>query len=234
MIGIESPNAIMKHGEKELTIIAHTLCNEDCHYCIHKDSELGFRHQYFKPGKLSLLKNVDFSQYKFVTIEGGELGLLSEMELKSIVCSVLMSGFPIQNIVFSTNGLMLEKYGDLFPGSTYVRQIVRGFVDYPEIPNIRNVIVLTQDRFSFADFVLSQNPDHAFYIALDLTRAYFNQEYYDNCVAMFGKHKNAFYDLEMPIDSSIAFQSLKHFNMLHNLHRRYHEEMIYVDVINLS
>lgn len=124
-------------------------CNKSCPYCFIQKKKTTF--------DLSKLDKIDYNNYKFVSILGGEPGLLQQQEIEDLFNH--LSYIPNDKLLVVTNGLFMDKYYDLYPNINYSYHIT-DLTNYKLYPynNISNVIIVTMDNIaSVHDFI--QNND---------------------------------------------------------------------------
>lgn len=150
--------------EKEIEIVLTYKCNWDCSYCC------VLTHEQPKITPEELKEKIDkIIPGYHVTLSGGEVGLLSKIEILEIMLAVKDKG--AESISLNTNGLFLKNYPELIKEFQTVLYHVSAeldindiILDLKEYSNIEYMILVTDDTIDKVAPFLKKYPDIIFNI----------------------------------------------------------------------
>jgi len=150
--------------EKEIEIVLTYKCNWDCSYCCvltHKQPKIN-------PSELKEKIDKIIPGYH-VTLSGGEVGLLSKIEILEIMAAIKDKGAA--SISLNTNGLFLKNYPELIKEFQTVLYHVSAELDIndtvlelKEYHNIEYMILVTDEIIDKVSPFLRKYPDITFNI----------------------------------------------------------------------
>lgn len=144
---------------KIFSLFVTNQCNKNCNYCFIQKRNTKFC--------INKLKYIDYNKYDYISILGGEPGILSFNEIESLFSS--LSYIPNNKILIVTNGLFLDRYYKLYDMFNYSYHItdLTNYKLYTE-KNVQNLLVATKNNLKHLTKILSDNPTTLFQVVQNI------------------------------------------------------------------